>query len=575
MLWDHGSMEAAARMEWGLRVPLRDGTHLSATLYLPRNQIAPMPAIFTLTPYIAQSYHDRGLYFAEHGYPFLAVDVRGRGNSEGIFKPLINEAKDGFDVVEWLAGQKYCNGQVAMWGGSYSGYAQWAAAKEFPPHLTTIVPVASPYLGVDFPAPREIPGPYLMRWLTLVWGRTLQDKLFWSNERYWGELFCRWFKSGAALKDLDMQLGSPSSIFQEWLLHPHADEYWDSYNPKAEQYAQLTLPVLTITGCYDGDQLGALTHYKEHLRHGGVVARSRHFLVIGPWDHAGTRAPAAEFCGVKVGPASLIDLSNLHREWYAWTMQGGPKPQFLQDNVSYYVMGADKWRYADSLEAVTERLVPYYLDSVTKPTDVFRSGTLTADRPRQTLIQPDHYIYDPSDVSLAELESTVDPESRTDDRIVYASTGKRLIYHTAPFSEDVEISGFFRLSVWLCIDQPDTDFRAVIYEVGPDGRALQLTMDSLRARYRQSTREPRLIGTGAALLYEFNRFSFISRWINRGSRLRLVFGPIDSIYSEKNYNSGGVVAEESMRDARPVTVRLVRDAEHPAVLHVPFGRKEV
>src|SRR6202034_777134 len=105
---------------------------LSGTAYLPRDHKAPSPVILTLTPYTAQQHHDFAIYFASHGQPFLTVDVRGRGNSEGEFKPNLNEGRDGHDVVEWLARQPYCNGQVAMWGGSYGGHAQWNTAREFP-----------------------------------------------------------------------------------------------------------------------------------------------------------------------------------------------------------------------------------------------------------------------------------------------------------------------------------------------------------------------------------------------------------------------------------------------------------
>src|SRR5215813_6950921 len=114
--------------KWGITIPMRDGIHLAATLYTPRGQKEPAPCVFTLTPYIAQTYHERGMYFAAHGYVFAAVDVRGRGNSEGEFTPLLQEARDGHDVVEWLAQQGYCNGKVTMWGGSYAGYDQWATA---------------------------------------------------------------------------------------------------------------------------------------------------------------------------------------------------------------------------------------------------------------------------------------------------------------------------------------------------------------------------------------------------------------------------------------------------------------
>ena len=160
---------------------MRDGVHLNATVYTPKDQKAPAPCIFTLTPYIAQSYHDRGVYFAAHGLPFLTVDVRGRGNSEGEFRPFIQEAQDGYDIVEWLAQQPYCNGKVSMWGGSYAGYDQWATAKEIPPHLATIVPVASPYAGVDFPMQYNIFYPYDMQWLTLTSGHASQDRHLWRH----------------------------------------------------------------------------------------------------------------------------------------------------------------------------------------------------------------------------------------------------------------------------------------------------------------------------------------------------------------------------------------------------------
>src|SRR4030042_6395376 len=123
MLTPQKDNEKPARIDftWGVKIPMRDGVCLNATVYLPRDG-KPVPVIFTLTPYVADAAHMRGIFFAEHGYVFVAVDSRGRGNSEGIFEPFTNEANDGHDVVEWLAGQPWCDGQVAMWGGSYGGY---------------------------------------------------------------------------------------------------------------------------------------------------------------------------------------------------------------------------------------------------------------------------------------------------------------------------------------------------------------------------------------------------------------------------------------------------------------------
>ena len=562
---------AKVQFAWGVKIPLRDGVRLNATVYTPRDQKAPAPCIFTLTPYIAQSYHARGVYFAAHGLPFLTVDVRGRGNSGGVFRPFIQEAKDGYDVVEWLARQPYCNGKVSMWGGSYAGYDQWATAKEFPPHLATIVPAAAPYAGVDFPMFGNVFAPYDMQWLTFTSGHTGQDDIF-GDKTFWAARFRQWFEAGQPFATLDSMLGNPSPIFQEWVAHPHADAYWDAYNPTAEQYAKLSIPILTITGSHDGDQPGALTHYREYMRNASPEGRARHYLIIGPWDHAGTRTPSAQFGGLTFGKASLLDLPKLHLQWYAWTMQGGPKPEFLRKPVAYYVMYADTWRYADSLESITARTLALHLDSRANADDVLSSGALQA---KAAIGGPDHYVYDPHDVSTAALESSIDPDSLVDQHMIYALRGKQLVYHSAPFEKDTEVSGFFKLSAWIAIDQPDTDFNVSIYEVREDGSSIPLTSDTLRARYRESMRQPKFVGTRQPLEYEFEHFTFVSQQVKKGSRLRLTIGPINSIYSEKNYNSRGAVAHESMADARAVNVTLYHDAKHPSTLFVPLGAPRV
>jgi putative CocE/NonD family hydrolase len=558
---------ANVELHWGVKIPLRDGVHLNATVYTPKNQPSPAPCLFTLTPYIGQTYHDRGVYFAAHGYPFLTVDVRGRGNSEGTFRPNIQEARDGYDVVEWLAKQPYCNGKVAMWGGSYAGYDQWATAKEFPPHLATIVPAAAPYIGIDFPFTGNVFQPYDEQWLFFVSGHASQDKIFGDGD-FWAARYREWFESGRPLKDFDAIVGNPSATFQEWLAHPYPDAYWDAYNPTAEQYAKLTIPILTITGSHDGDQPGAIKHYREYMKNASPEARDRHYLIIGPWDHAGTRTPNAHFGGLNLGPASLVDLPKLHLEWYAWTMQAGSKPEFLTKHVAYYVISADKWCYADTLDAVTGEMRPLELESNGEANDVLASGSLVAGNANG---KPDHYVYDPRDVSTAALEASVDSSSLVDQTMVYALRGKQLVYHSAPFDKDTEVSGFFKLSAWIAIDQPDTDFAVNIYEVRPDGSSTLLTGDVLRARYRESLREPKLIRTKAPLRYDFEHFTFVSQEIKKGSRLRLVIAPINSIFSEKNYNSDGEVAAESMKDARTVTVTLYHDHDHQSILYIPIG----
>jgi uncharacterized protein len=560
-------VRAAERYQVDVQVPLRDGVKLHASLYSPVGAKEPTPCIFTLTPYTTQSYHDRGMAYSGHGLTYLVVDSRGRGDSEGRFEPFIQEARDGYDVTEWLARQPYCNGKVAMSGGSYTGYDQWATAKEFPPHLSTIVPTAAPYAGVDFPMRGGNFYPFLVQWLTLVGGHTLQGSVV-GDGSLWASNFREWFESGRPYSELDTLSGHTWPVLHEWLAHPEVDAYWDRYNPTPEQYAKLSLPILTITGSYDDDQPGAIQHYRQFMKYASAEARERHYLVIGPWDHAGTHAANAQVGGLTFGPASLIDIAKLHVDWHAWTMSDGPKPDFLKQHVAYYVMGAEQWRYAQSLEAVTKEQRSLYLDSDGAANDVFRSGSLS-DSPRNG--RADSYVYDPRDTGSAALEETLDPSSLTDQSLTLANQGKLLVYHSAPFAQDTEVSGFFSLAAWISLDQPDTDFSVTLYEIRADGSAVLLTRDIQRARYRQGPRRSVLINTREPLKYQFDGFTFVSRRMARGSRLRLVFAPVNSIYAQKNHNSGRAVADESVTDSRTVTVRLFHDAAHPSVLRMPIG----
>jgi putative CocE/NonD family hydrolase len=561
---------------WGVKIPMRDDVKLSATVYKPpKGQPGGLPVICTMTPYISDTYHDRGMYFAKNGYVFAIVDVRGRGNSEGRFEPFANDARDGHDVVEWLAKQPWCNGKVALWGGSYAGFNQWATLKEFPPHLATIVPAAAAHPGVDFPAPGNIFQSYDIQWLTFTSGVTPNTKLF-GEASYWISKYRERYLNHVPFQKLDTLVGNPSPHFQKWLLHRKPDEYLDAMSPGPKDYGRMDLPILTITGHYDDDQSGAMTFYRRHMQHGSKEGRDRHYLLIGPWDHAGTRTPKEEFGGLKFGKASLVDLNKLHKEWYDWTMKGGSKPKFLEKRVSYYVPGAEAWKYAESLEAISAKPEILYLTSPDgSANEVFHSGTLSRAKPGKAA--PAKYVYDPLDVRPAELEREEVKNEVTDQRLALNLHDNGLVYHSEPFTDAVEITGYVKLVAWIAIDVPDTDFAASLYEIKSDGTSIVLSDDIKRARYRESLREEHLVKAGAIERYEFASFHYFSRRLEKGSRLRLVFTSPNSIYVEKNYNSGGEVAAESRKDAQTAHVSLYQDADHASFLEIPMvtasGRK--
>jgi putative CocE/NonD family hydrolase len=576
MIWEATAADASGvDIHFFQKIRLRDGIELNGTIYTPKDQRQPAPCLMLLTPYIANGEHARAVYFASSGYPAALVDSRGRGDSGGEFRPFLREGKDGYDAVEWLAGQSYCNGRVGMWGASYNGYVQWAVAKERPPHLAAIMPTAAAYIGLDFPMRNNIKYPFAVQWLILTHGRTAPWNSF-ADESYWAEHLRSWYESGEPYAELDRMLGLPSATFQEWIRHPELGAYWDAYNPSSEDYMRMSIPILTITGSYDDDQTGALEHYQQYMLSVSRTARARHYLVIGPWDHGGTETPHAAFGGLRFGPASVLNMQELEMDWFRWTLDDGPTPAFLRKAVAFYVAGAERWRYADTLEEATGRMAAYFLASHAGASSPFSSGELQQSPGSGT---PDEYRYDPRDVSGPEItsEQRMDSASLTDQTMLLALSGRELVYHTAPFDTDTEITGFFRLSAWISIDRPDTDFYVSVYQITPEGGAIRLSTDAMRARHRESLRAQKLISSEAPLLYDFKHFTFVSRQVTKGSRLRLVIAPlghlVEAIFPERNYNGGGVVAEESARDGKPVIVRLYHDREHESTLYVPIGRE--
>ena len=576
-------------LRWGVKIPMRDKVELNATLYLPgRRSLGEggpktsagspprTPVIFTLTPYVSDTYHARAAYFASHGYTFALVDVRGRGNSGGEFEPFANEPRDGHDVVEWLAKRPFCDGKVAMWGGSYAGFDQWATAKEFPPHLATIVPAAAAHPGLDYPSLNNIGMTYDMQWFTLTSGRAAQDKLF-GDQKFWRTKFLNAYKQHVPFKSLDSFVGNPSANFQRILKHPMVDAYYDAMVPTRAQFQKNNLPILTITGQYDGDELGALSYYRDHIANASPEVRSKHFVVIGPWDHAGTRTPTDEVGGVKFGSGALVDLNHLHRQWYDWTMKNGAKPEFLKSQVAYYLLasgnsGANgEWKYTDSFETLTANPKTFYLDSNNGDTKgPFRSGSLTETQPKQGA---DHYVYEPLDISRGENVEGVEPNEKTagiDQRFPLSISKDGLVYHTEPLPAETPLIGCPAVTLWVSIDTPDVDLSVDLYEIQPDGTSIALWSDIRRLRYRESLREAKLVKPGEIVRCEFSPGLFVARRLMKGSRLRLVVSSPNSIFWQKNYCSGGVVAEEMAKDARNCHVQVYHDAAHASAIQLPI-----
>jgi predicted acyl esterase len=257
------------------------------------------------------------------------------------------------------------------------------------------------------------------------------------------------------------------------------------------------------------------------MQYASPEARAKHYLIVGPWDHAGTRTPNPEVGGLKFAASSTLDLNALHKAWYDWTMKGGPKPDFLEKPVAYFVTGVNEgWIYADSLDAVATATRTLYLASDGGASDAFHSGSLVDAKPAG-VSKPDVFTYDPLDTRPSELQRAGGPNYLTDQTAVMNLFGDGVIYHSAPFAEDTE----------------------------------------------------KLVVPGQVLPYTFDTFTWFSRRVAKGSRLRLVVSCPNTIYLEKNYNSGKPVADETAADARTAHVMVYHDAEHPSAVELPVVRR--
>jgi len=563
------SSAAGLDVKLGVKVPLRDGVRLNATLYLPKDLAAPAPVVLAMTPYIADRYHNYVTPLAKRGYVLVVVDVRGRGSSDGVFDPFAQEAKDGYDTIEWIAKQPWSNGKVGMMGGSYGGFNQWSIVKEFPPHLTTIAPTASAHVGIDFPNDGGIGSRYQMAWISFTTGKTGNGNLFGDNA-YWAAKYREMYLKHLPYASLDSVVGNPSPSFQKWLGHRGYDEYWASMAASPQQLARITIPIFSRTGMYDGDQIGAMEHYRNHMKHGNAEAKAKHYLMIGPWDHAGTRVPQKSFGGLTVGDASIVDMGELEGSWYDWTMKDGPPPPLLKKRVAYYVTGSEVWKYADNLEDIGRNPTSFYLTSPGRgANDIYRSGSLSESRPAATAA--DEWVYDPLDTKPGEAEPD-DPPDYADPRWAVELGGRGLIYHGDPLPRDTEISGFPKLTVWLTSDVPDTDLFAGLYEITSTGKSVLLDDVSLRTRYREGRDREVMLPIGQPTKVEMTGWRFMSRRVAKGSRLRLLLISPNTIQLEKNYNSGGKVAWETATDARTAHLKLHHEADRWSVLELPIVR---
>jgi uncharacterized protein len=570
-------------IEMSRMIPMRDGVELEAWIFKPSNLAGRAPAVLTLTQYDIDGGRRGGpAALTRRGYVFVQVYVRGRGRSGGFKSDNLGlqVGRDGYDAVEWIARQPWSNGQVVMYGGSFVGMTQWHTAAQRPPHLAAIAPYVSIYPGWDVPNTNGIPQSWSAVILGYTSGRSLNSG-FLENESYWRGKMLEQYAERRPFSELDRAIGVAADdwwmvdargerlpFMRMWLDHVGDKAFNLAAEPKPRDYAGMNFPILSVTGFFDDDQPGALRYYRGHTTHAPSAAVAKHDLLIGPWDHSGAQVPTREIEGLALPDAAVIDMDKLHADWYDWALGRGPRPALLRGRVTYFMMGADEWRYASTLEgAASGRDLVLNLSAPEgTPRDLFHSGRLIESAPAAE--PPALIVSDPRELPELDVARYAATEDLTSQFRAFEK--RAIVFHSAPFERDTELAGHVRLTLLCEADTPDFDLRAQIVLVRPDGSAVRLGEDIRRARFREGPFNEKLVKPGQLIEIPF-QFNWIAWRIPAGARLRLIIAPLNSPDYQKNYNTGGRIGYERPQDARVAHIKVFHDARRSSRLTLPLA----
>ena len=582
-------------------VRMRDGVSLSIDVYRPaQGGVAvqgPFPVLLERTPYGKRRVvlNQAGEFFARAGYVVVMQDVRGRFASEGEWYFLSEqEGPDGFDTMEWLVSQPWCDGRIGTMGLSYSTATQQALAVLRPRGL------ASQFLsdgGYDyFHRTLRHSGafelgvllPYVVRLaregpdLASDPARRAAFEAELDGLRPWldrlplrkGESFLRhapreerWF--------LDMLTTSRREAYwtQATLsLRDHVDAYPD-------------IPIFFQTSWYGHHVWATIEKYRA-IRSGRTSPMR---LLIGPWLH-GYDDFARSYAGeVDFGAESKIDFNALRKLWFDATLKGVDNGILSGPEVHLFVTGGGSgardpsgrlqhgghWRDETAWPPPKARLATFHLHG---------DGSLLPEAPPADAA-PRHFTFDPLDpvptvgggvqngMFPALIQGVAyDQRSREELWVCYdsqrlSSREDVLVFQSDPLEADLEVTGPISVRLFVSSSAKDTDFTAKVIDVHPpsvgwpEGFALNLTDSIVRCRYREGFDREAFLRPGEIVEVVIEPQA-ISNLFAKGHRIRLDISSSSFPRFDVNPNTGEPCGLE--RDLVTATNTVHLDAAHPS-----------
>lgn len=463
------------RLERSVRCRMRDGITLISDHYYPAGH-GPAPTLLMRQPYgrdIASTVvYAHPVWFARAGYHVVIQDVRGRGDSEGIFYPFRNEGSDGFDTLSWLVEHPACNGKIGMYGFSYQGATQLLAAAERPPGLVAIAPWMTAH---DLYHGWFYHNGALRLAATLGWGiqmfkedvrrsgsaetsRTLED--LWLNVRQQA------LRAPYAASPGLNQPGAPSYL-KDWISHREWDDYWRGFDLSARLPQ---LPALHLSGWYDLYLKGSIDTFLA-LEAAGCPNQ---YLIAGPWIHIpwGTRVGDAD-----LGMAAALDTNLILLRWLNHWLKGSE--EFTNEpSIRHFALGANRWYTAQNWPRGDRQ--SFYLRSSGNANSVHGDGRLSTSSP-DTDEPRDFYVYDPEVPVIA--PGGISAAAGSFDQSGLEQGNNLLVYTSPPLDQALHIFGHPKLVLFAISSRESADFVGKLVRVRHDGGAEFISIGIARSNW--------------------------------------------------------------------------------------------
>lgn len=558
-----------------------DGVILRADIYRPETDEA-LPVLLQRTPYgKGFSQIPFALMAVERGYAVVIQDTRGRWASDGDGYPLIHEKQDGYDTVEWVARQPWSNGKVGMFGASYVGYTQFAAAVTQHPALKTIIPT------VTFCDTRHVSytdGAFCLG-VMLSWNlmsTAMMDITRQTDESQKQAMMDELIRlaDGMATADTfahlpltDLQLvGSTGTFFSDALKNPPSSDYWQQmYCPPDK----IRIPALHIGGWYDIFVNYTLSDFTDICTQGNPSQKA----IIGPWLHGPMDGLVGEVdFGLRASNATVL-VEEIQLRWFDYWLKGIENGIMDESPLRIFVMGENRWRDEPEWPLPNTKYTPFHLHSQGKANTRHGNGTLSRDIPPDEPF--DTFSYDPRNPvptrggGLCCWQAAL-PAGAFDQRQI-EDRPDVLVYTSAPLEEDLEITGPMEAHIWATSSAPDTDFTAKLVDVSPcpndnlacGGFARNVQDGILRTRHRLPG-EDVLLKPGE--VYEFViDLGVTSNVFKAGHRIRLEISSSNFPRFVPNPNTGETPGMG--KTLVPALQTIFHDSEHPSYVLLPVVPK--